>query len=273
MDQGTLDVPGAGLYYERSGSGPLLLCVPGGNGDAAGYGRIAPLLADRFTVVAYDRRGYSRSRTGRPPAGGLRLADDADDAARLIEKLGDGPAFVLGSSSGAIVGLELLTRRPELVRRLVAHEPPLARLVPDAEYWRGVFDRVHATFVREGAGPAMAEFNDMVRLDQPPGPPPGVELPPHLRELLARIRANLDVFLEHELRQYTATEIDLDALRPVAGRLVPAAGAGSGDSFPARPVRVLADRLGLEVAEFPGGHVAYTTEPVPFAARLAAVLG
>ena len=57
----TFDVPGAQLYYETRGSGPLMLMIPGANGDADAFGMVADRLAARHTVVTYDRRGFSRS--------------------------------------------------------------------------------------------------------------------------------------------------------------------------------------------------------------------
>src|SRR5688500_6400579 len=53
----TLNVPGATLYYEVWGSGPLLLVIPGGPQDAGVFSEIARALADRYTVVPYDPRG------------------------------------------------------------------------------------------------------------------------------------------------------------------------------------------------------------------------
>jgi hypothetical protein len=57
----TLDVPGATLHDEVRGDGPVLLMICGGVYDAAGYAGLADQLADRCTVVTYDRRGNSRS--------------------------------------------------------------------------------------------------------------------------------------------------------------------------------------------------------------------
>ena len=109
----TLAVPGAELYYETwGGDGPLLLLIPGGNGDAASFAPLAPLLAAARTVVSYDRRGFSRSPLAGAPSDDERLGADAEDARSLIDHLGGGRADVLGSSSGAIVALELLSRRP-----------------------------------------------------------------------------------------------------------------------------------------------------------------
>jgi pimeloyl-ACP methyl ester carboxylesterase len=60
-----LDVPGARLYYETHGSGPLLLLIPGASGTVGGFAG-GEHLAAQYTVVAYDRRGFSRSRLAGP---------------------------------------------------------------------------------------------------------------------------------------------------------------------------------------------------------------
>jgi pimeloyl-ACP methyl ester carboxylesterase len=77
-------------------------------------------------VGIFDRRGFTRSPLLAPVEGHARIAADADDARRLIAHLGGGPAHVFGSSSGAIVVLELVARHPEAVATAVAHEPPAA---------------------------------------------------------------------------------------------------------------------------------------------------
>jgi pimeloyl-ACP methyl ester carboxylesterase len=101
----TLKVPGASLYYEVSGSGPLLLLIAGAPADASGFAGIAGQLTDRYTVVAYDWRGAARSPLDAPPNdlpdGGLPMQVQADDAERLLAALADGPAYVLGCSGGA----------------------------------------------------------------------------------------------------------------------------------------------------------------------------
>src|SRR6185312_17058253 len=120
----------AQLYYEVQGSGPLLLLIPGGPTDAGVFAELSRHLADRYTVVAYDPRGNSRSTLDSPPEE-QRVDLHADDAARLIDELGDGPAYVFGTSSGAQIGLHLAARHPQRVRVLVAHEPPCIMLLDD----------------------------------------------------------------------------------------------------------------------------------------------
>src|SRR5438105_1371574 len=81
---------------------------------------------------------------------------------RMIAAGGGGPAHVLGSSSGAIVALDLLARRPDAVRTLVAHEPPVVTLLPDGADWLARLDHVHATYLASGLAAAIAEFGAVV---------------------------------------------------------------------------------------------------------------
>jgi len=140
-----LKVPGARLYYEVQGSGPVLLTIPAG------------FLADRYTVVRYDPRGNSRSVLDGPPED-QRMDVHGDDAAQLLAALGGEPAHVLGSSGGAQIGLNLAARYPERVHTLVAHEPPCIELLPDAAEQRAFVEGVYDTYRREGVGPAMRKF-------------------------------------------------------------------------------------------------------------------
>src|SRR5262249_24245163 len=98
----TLDVPGAILHYESQGIGPVLVLIPGANGEAGIFKPLADALQDAFTVVRYDRRGFSDSRlTNAQEEGDCRLTADGNDIASLLAHLvGAGKGFVLGNSSG-----------------------------------------------------------------------------------------------------------------------------------------------------------------------------
>lgn len=275
MDQprtATLRVPGASLYHEVRGSGPLLLLIPGGSGDGGQFAALADALADRFTVVHYDRRGYSRSHPHAPVADAARLATDSDDVHRLLAHLTRRPAHVLGSSSGAVVALDFLTRHPTQVATVVAHEPPVVTLLPDVTDLLNLLDEVYGTYRRSGPEPAMRLFNTAVGVDAP-AVPHAEDLPAPLAQVRDRMRRNLPVWLEHELRQYPRAMPHLDALRAWQDRLVLAGGQDSREHFPHRATAALADRLGLAVTGFPGGHLGYATRVTEFAARLADVLG
>ncbi|GAA3082361.1 pimeloyl-ACP methyl ester carboxylesterase [Kribbella aluminosa] len=269
-----LAVPGAELYYETAGSGPLVLLIPGGNGDAMPYAGLLRQLSDDYTVVAYNRRGFSRSPADGPVDAATRLDADADDAVALIEHLGSGPAHVFGSSSGAIVGLHLLTRSPEHVATLISHEPPLATLLPDGDEWLAFLDELYDAWRADGPAEAMRRFGERVLgVTADDSSERFAALPEEQRaELMQRMSANLNFWFEYELRTYPRYEPDLTALAALDDRLVLAGGNESRELFPYRPNTVLAERLGLQVVDFPGNHIGYATHPVEFAAQLRELL-
>ena len=126
----TLDVPGARLYYEVRGKGPLVVLV-GAPMDARPFGPLADLLAGDYTVLTTDPRGINRSPVDDPGQDSTPEMR-ADDLSRLVAHVDAGPAVVLGSSGGAVSALALVQAHPELVRGVIAHEPPLLELLPDA---------------------------------------------------------------------------------------------------------------------------------------------
>jgi pimeloyl-ACP methyl ester carboxylesterase len=268
MDTGTLTVPGADIYYEVRGSGPALLLINGGDGDAAMFGPLAESLADRYTVITYDRRGGSRSRhTG--PAAEQQIGEHATDAHLLLRALKGEPAYILGTSYGAMIGMDLLARHPGQVREFVAHEPLLVELLLDAGRWHTLFQEVYEIYRRDGFEPAMRKFSSQIGVDGPPEPPPG--LPAPLLEMLARVRANLENCLAYELRSFTRFSPDLEALRDAP--LTVASGTEATESLPYRTTAALAGCLGTQIVEFPGNHVGYLTQPAEFARTLRDVLG
>src|SRR6266852_6405060 len=136
-----LAVPGASLYYEVRGSGPVLLMMPGGPADAGNFRHIAEQLAPNYTVVTYDPRGLSHSTLDGPVRDERIVEIFADDVHRLLTATAKEPAFVFGSSGGAVIGLELVARHPEQVRIFVSHEPPAPALLPDPARERGRWRR------------------------------------------------------------------------------------------------------------------------------------
>lgn len=259
-----------GIYYDSAGDGPLLLLIPGGNGDAGPYGPLLRLLSDRYRVVAYDRRGFSRSTLAGPLD--RRFDQDVQDAADLIDEFSaDGTASVFGSSSGAIVGLHLLATRPEKVARLIAHEPPLVGLLPDAGEWFEFLEKVTETGRRDGAREAMQQFSAATG-QRTQAPPAGVQLPDEVMEMMRRMGANLEFFLEQELTDYTRRAPDRAALVAQRDKVTLAGGRESRDFVPYRPNLILAEWLGLRVHDYPGDHIGYATEPAGFAAALRADL-
>jgi pimeloyl-ACP methyl ester carboxylesterase len=265
----TLKVPGATLHYEVCGAGPALLLIPGGPADAGGFALVRDVLCDRYTVVTYDPRGLSRS----PLDGEVRdvtVQTLADDAHRLLAALGTGPAYALGDSSGALVGLELVSRHPEQVRALVAHEPPLTRLLGDAEEHARFAREVYETYRSEGVGPTMGKFAAGAGLDGDPPEAP-VEPTPEMAEAMDRMRGNMDFFLGHMWLPLGDYAPDISRL-PSAGITV-AVGEASEGQLAHRAAVALAGRLGKEPVVFPGGHSGIGSQPEDFARRLHEVLG
>jgi pimeloyl-ACP methyl ester carboxylesterase len=200
----TLKVPGATLYYELRGSGPVLLCITGGPTDAGVFTDLAGRLSDTFTVVAYDQRGHSRSPLDGGPED-LTVPTHADDAAALLAEVATEPALVYGNSGGATIGLGLVVRHPERVATLVAHEAPVMELLPDAAAWRAGLDEIAKLNETEGVFAAMARFGALVeeggpryseemQEQQAQGPPP-----PEAEAMMQRMMGNFDLFIDHEL--------------------------------------------------------------------------
>ena len=117
----TVEVDGAELFYKEAGSGPPLLLIHGSGPDADGWGEAFDELARDHRVIAYDRRGFSRSG-GEPSADWHR---HGEDAAALLERLDAAPAHVAGWSGGGFVALDLTLNHPTLVRSLTLIETPL----------------------------------------------------------------------------------------------------------------------------------------------------
>src|SRR5215471_11389673 len=154
-----LQVPGAQLHYETRGSGALMVMVPGANGEAGAFEGAAQHLAAHYTVVTYDRRGFSRSRLEGTQDYERRLETEADDVRRLIGHLGDETAVVFGASSGGLIGLEVLIRHPSVVRTLLPFEPPAVRLLPDGRTWLDFFAEVYDLYLHSGMKPALERFS------------------------------------------------------------------------------------------------------------------
>ncbi|WP_110946012.1 alpha/beta fold hydrolase [Streptomyces avicenniae] len=256
---GTLAVPGARLYHETRGAGPPLLLIAGGNSDAAVFTGLADALADRYRVLSYDARGYSRSPLDGPPCDQF-IETHAEDAHRLLTHLAPsgGPVRVFGSCSGGLVAMALAARYPEAVGPLVVHEPPAMLLLPDAAEHLALFDEVHALSVREGIPAAMRRLS--VIFGGRPAP------------VLPEERDNTAFFLAHVVRPFARHRPDLGALARTRRRVAVAGGHTSRGQTVHRPAVVLAQRLGRDLALFPGGHVGYAKHPAAFADRLAEVL-
>ena len=264
MTSDTLRVPGACLCYEVRGEGPLLLLMAGGDGGGRAYSTLADRLADDYTVVTYDRRGAGHSPVD-DAAEKVTIGVHADDAHSLLATLTAEPAYVFGSSSGALVGLDLAMRYPQQVRMLVAHEPPVRDIMPEFDQFG---DEILVIGHNQGGWAVLMRLMqvDGVMADELEA---DVVLPPPDPQDMAR---RGEAFLPFGFLPAYSYRLDQAALAAAPIQLVLAAGRDGADLLPYRNTIVLAQQLGLPVVEFPGHHAAYVARPTAFVDRLRAVL-
>ena len=259
----TLKVPGATIYYETLGTGPMLLIIPGGPQDAGVFAELGQYLSKYYTVVAYDPRGNSRS-TFDGATEDMNLDVQGDDAAALIEALGGGPAYVFGTSGGAQIGLNLAVRHPQLVRALVAHEPPSVMLLDDPSEALASDKRLYDTYRRDSVDAAMQMFFSENGI----APPPMEQLPPEAAATFARVGGNFEYWLAHGMIPLSHYHPDIAALRAGKSRITVAIGEQSGGQPIYGMGMSLAGKLGVQPVFFPGDHVGYMQSADAFARAL-----
>jgi pimeloyl-ACP methyl ester carboxylesterase len=262
-----LKVPGAQLYYEVQGTGPVLLMIPGGPTDAGIFAALAAQLAGQYTVVRYDPRGNSRSVLDGPPED-QNMDVHGDDAAQLLAVFSAEPAYILGSSGGAQIGLNLAARHPQSVHTLVAHEPPCVQLLPNPAEHRIFTESIYETYRASGPGPAMQEFMVAAGLAVGQQPQRNTPPPPEALEAFGRIQGNVDYFLAHGFRPISLYVPRVATLRAGSPRIVVGVGAASTGQLACRAAIALAEQLGSEPVIFPGGHGGYNDDPSAFAETL-----
>jgi pimeloyl-ACP methyl ester carboxylesterase len=283
METHTLDVPGATLTYDvrrnDASTEPILMLIASPMG-AAGFGTLSQHFPDR-TVVTYDPRGVERSVKA-DVTSPVTPDVHADDVHRIIQAIGGGPVDLFASSGGAVNALALLSKHPEDVLTLVAHEPPLASILPDREHALQAARAVHETYQRSGWGAGMAHFIAVTSHQGPftaeiagqPAPDPAMFGMPTEDD-----GSRTDPMLGSNMITSTHYEPDFDALRSASTRILMAAGEESEGQMTSRGAFAVAERLGTNPVMFPSGHGGFlggeygqTGEPDAFAAKLREVL-
>jgi pimeloyl-ACP methyl ester carboxylesterase len=250
------------------GRRPLIL-VHGAWSDRNNWQAVAPDLARSHLLVAYDRRGHGLSQHGEH---GTRR-DQEDDLAALIEALELGPVHVAGTSFGAAIALGLAGRRPELVRGVIAHEPPLISVIADEPEVqplltdvRASIEAVLALVERGDLNGAACQFVEEVAL----GPGAWQQLPAPLRQTMVRSARAFAA----EQRDPDWASIDEAAL----GRIECPVLLTQGDHSPRWFLPIVA-RLaelidGVALHTYPGaGHAPHLTHPGDYLTATTAFLG
>jgi pimeloyl-ACP methyl ester carboxylesterase len=249
--------------------------------DAGGFGTLAAHFPDR-TVVTYDPRGLGRS-TRKDGRIDHAPTVQADDVHTVIDALGVGPVEMFASSGGAVTALALVAAYPRDVTTLVAHEPPLIPVLPDADAAERARAGVRDVYEAKGSSAGMAAFIAMTSWQgeftddyfaQPAPDPAQFGMP------TGDDGSRDDPLLSDRSWAVSSYRPDVDALAAAPTRIVIAVGEQSLGTFTGRTALATAALLGQEATVFPshhggflGGEFGYAGEPEAFARRLRDVLG
>ena len=281
----TLALPDVDLVYDvrgplpPPGGQPVLLLI-GQPMSAEGFTALADRFSDR-TVVTYDPRGLGRSvrkdgRTDNTPQ------HQAADLHLLIEALGAGPVDLFASSGGAVTALDLVATHPGDVRTLVAHEPPINGVLPDAAGADRARAGFHEAYASKGWGAGMAAFMAMTSWQgeftddyfAQPAPDPAMFGMPAEDD-----GSREDPLLSKNSWPVSDYRPDTAALAAAPTRIVIAVGEETGNTYTARTAHATAALLGQEATVFPSHHggflgpdSGYPGQPEAFARKLRDVL-
>ena len=248
--------------------------------DARGFTTLASHFSDR-TVITYDPRGLGRSirkddRVDNAPT------VQAEDVHAVIHALGVGPVDMFASSGGAVTALALVAAHPDDVTTVVAHEPPLFPVLPDAEAAHRARTGVRDAYEAKGSGAGMAafiamtswqgEFNDDF-FARPAPDPAQFGMP------TADDGSRGDPLLSDRSWAVSDYRPDFDALAAAPTRIVIAVGEESMGTITGRTSLATAAVLGQQATVFPshhggfmGGEFGYPGQPEAFARKLRDVL-
>lgn len=285
MTTHVLELPEVDLTYDVHGPLPtadgrpplLMIAQPM---DASGFTALVPHFTDR-TVVTYDPRGLGRSvrKDGRVDA---VPEVQSSDLHALVGALGGGPVEMFASSGGAVTALALVAAYPGDLATLVAHEPPLTLVLPDAEAAQRARAGFMDVYVAKGWGAGMAAFIAMTSWQgeftdayfaQPAPDPAAFGLPTE------DDGSRDDPLLSDRSDAIVHHRPDVDALVAAPTRVVIAVGEESAGVHTGRTAVATAELLGQRATVFPshhggflGGEFGYAGQPEAFARKLREVL-
>ncbi|MGW4248094.1 alpha/beta fold hydrolase [Nocardia sp. NPDC004722] len=285
MSEHILETADVDLAYDVLGPAPAdsaqrPLLMIGQPMTAAGFATLASYFPER-TVITYDPRGLGRSvrkdgRTDNSPT------VQAEDIHTLLTALNLGPVDMFASSGGAVTALALVAAHPNDLVTLVAHEPPILPVLPDAEAAFRARAAVRDAYESKGSFAGMAsfitwsswqgEFTDAL-FAQLPADPAMFGMPSEddgTRD---------DPLLSERSWAITDYSPDIAALQAAPTRVVIAVGEESTGTLTARTATTTAALLGTDPVVFPSHHGGFTGpdsgypgQPEPFARTLRAVL-
>ena len=280
-----LETAGADIAYDVNGRLPTAdgrppLLMIGQPMTAGGFDALVSHFPDR-TVVTYDPRGLGRS-TRKDGRVDHSPTVQAGDVHALIGALGAGPVEMFASSGGAATALALVAAYPGDVLTLVAHEPPLIHVVPDAVAAERARAGVRDAYEAGGSNAGLAAFIAMTSwrgeftedyFAQPAPDPAAFGMP------VVDDGSRDDPLLSDRSWAVSGYCPDVNALAAAPTRVVIAVGEESEGTFTGRTSVATADLLGQLATVFPSHHggflgadSGYPGQPEAFARKLRDVL-
>ena len=261
MESFFVERPDCRLYCEKRGSGPLMLMVHGVAADADYFAKTADFLAKKYTVVTYDRRGYTRSTA--PENADYSYPAQAEDAACVIRAMQMGPAIIVGSSAGGVVASAAALSAPELVRCMILHEPVCAKDKETGEEWKDLMDQVRACREAHRISKAMMAFIRSMG---------GIDKRSKKRPLSAQAQdlKNMEVFVHYEVDSMLILSIEKAA--EISCPVTILAGECDETGLFHRAAVSAARTIGWPLLTVPGYHNLAQDLPQEFAVQIAGVL-
>ncbi|MBE6016987.1 MAG: alpha/beta fold hydrolase [Lachnospiraceae bacterium] len=222
----TVEADGCSIHAIKQGSGPVLMLIHGVACDSSFFAEAAELLARDYTVITFDRRGYSKSRVTKEIDGDI-VALQAADAVCVLDALAgkDAKAIVAGCSAGGLVALEMARAYPERVSKLYLYEAAYSPEPEDMDKMDELRDKLHAAAQKNRVARAMLYFIEAIGEADPLAKEVSTE------QLQQNID-NLQWFLHHEvdgILGYSRRRPDIKLKMPCecgAGTLDPSAAFG-----------------------------------------------
>ncbi|MBQ6699609.1 MAG: alpha/beta hydrolase [Oscillospiraceae bacterium] len=262
MEERIVVTENAELFCRSYGKGVPLLMIHGAVVDSDFFDGTAKLLAEKYRVITYDRRGYSRSNG---KISGDFLDISARDAIAVLDCFApDEKALIVSHSAGALIAMRLATLFPERVSLLIAHEPPIVAILPEDHPIFEKVERITAFIEKEKFGRASTNFVMLVSEDTENSKPKPEET--SLRE-----EKNIRFFIKNEFT--TAFDRIFPAEIPKKVKTIVCAGKDHPESFLHTAGKTFAEMHGYDFIEIPGKHNLAYNVPKTFAKELINIIG
>ncbi|KAG0646942.1 putative hydrolase [Hyphodiscus hymeniophilus] len=257
----TIENEDCNLHYWYHGSGPLLIFVPGGNGQGRQYDALMNILGGKYTVATFDRRQMSASLV-KGPNKLFNPCQQARDIIAVMKAIGRETTSIFASSGGGIIGFQMAVSYPSTLDHMVCHEAPTTVLLSAKESTDLIdfFSSLYDIYREGGVTPTMDAFTKKIMVGMEHGPPRKAPEP-------------------HNPVNQFENEMMMGMYCPDLAKIVEngtsvAVGFGtlSEGAMYRRTVVEQAKRLGCEMMEFPGHHQWFETRPDEFAPVLLALL-